>query len=162
MLLALPAFLGKLLKREKQTNFSSDAVRSLSVSRGHMDYSFCYSFYLRKGETGWLLDADFALGAGQPHIEYEARPVTETDASELLKTAREQEIASRIRRYKKPKTKVFVSDETTHYTSLGFENGETLGAAVFSGKDLESLFFRLAEKYADASSQQSRRSPDGI
>lgn len=123
-------------------------IQSVSVSCGHMDYSHSYSFYLRKTEKGWLLDADYATDTEQFRMEYEACQIAEEDAKELLKIVQEQKVIEKMQKYKKPKIRVWVSDETTYYTSIGFTDGETLGAATLINRDLETCFYRLAGKYA--------------
>lgn len=123
-------------------------IQSVSISCGHMDHSFSYAFYLRQGENGWLLDADFAADIGQPHTEYEACPIAEEDASELLDIVVEQDVAGKLRRYKKPRLTAGALDETTYYTSILFAEGEQLGAAIRANQDLEDCFYRIAAQYA--------------
>ena len=52
------------------------------------------------------------------------------------------------RRYKKPMCKVQVLDETTYYSSVLFADGAQMAAGTCVSGDLESCFYRLAEKYA--------------
>lgn len=132
----------------KAPEYTVADVRSVSVSCGHMDYSHSYAFFLRKTENGWLLDADFATGTTQPHTAYEAQPVTVDDAQTILGVIQELDGIGKLRRYKKPRMRVQVSDETVYYSMLGFADGKSLGAAVRFGDDLEAAFYRLAEKYA--------------
>lgn len=133
----------------KAPEYTVDEIKSVSVSCGHMDYSHSYSFYLRKAENGWLLDADYATDTEQSRTEYEACPVAEEDAKELLDTVREQDVIGKLRRYKKPRIKVQVADETTYYTSVLFTDGEQVAAATHISDDLVTCFYRLAEKYAN-------------
>ena len=53
----------------------------------------------------------------------------------------------KLRRYKKPMCKVQVPDETTHYSSVLFADGAQMAAGTCVSGDLESCFYRLAEKY---------------
>ena len=129
--------------------YTVDAVCSVSVTCGHMDYSHSYAFYLRRAADGWLLDADFAPDAAQPHTAYEARPVSAADAQTVLDALQKEDGIGRLQRRKKPKIKVQVMDETTYYTVLGFADGESLGAAVRIDA-LETCFYRMAEKYGAA------------
>ena len=146
--MALLSALGCLFGCSKAPTYTAEDIRSVSVSCGHMDYSHSYSFYLRKSETGWLLDADYAVDTEQLRTEYEARPVTEEDAQELLTVVQEQDVIGKLRRYRKPKIKVQVADETTYYTSILFADGEQLAAATHISDDLVTCFYRLAEKYS--------------
>ena len=135
-------------KRIREPEYPVDNIRSVSVSCGHMDFSCSYSFCLRKGENGWLLDAEFAPDTVQTRVEYEGCPVAEQDVQELLDIVREQRVTEKLRRYKKPKLKVFVLDETAYYTAILSADGARLGAAIFIGTEAEACFYRLAEKYS--------------
>lgn len=135
-------------KHIRESECPVDDIRSVSVSCGHMDFSCSYSFCLRKGESGWLLDAEFAPDTEGPRVEYEGCPVAERDAQELLDIVREQKITEKLRRYKKPKLKIFILDETTYYTAILLADGARHGAAIFIGAEAETCFYRLAEKYS--------------
>ena len=65
----------------------------------------------------------------------------------------EQDIIDGLRRWKKPRIKVQVADETSYYTSLLFADGTQLGAAVHISDDLATGFYRLAGKYATTLSE---------
>ena len=145
---ALLSVLCGLLGCGKAPNYTVEDIRSVSISCGHMDYSHSYAFSLRKAESGWLLDADYAADTEHPHTEYEACPVAEEDVRELLHIVREQEVIEKLRQYKKPMCKVQVLDETTYYSSVLFADGAQMAAGTCVSGDLESCFYRLAEKYA--------------
>lgn len=145
---ALLSALGGLFGCQKTPEYTVDDIRSVSVSCGHMDYSHSYSFYLRKSENNWLLDAEYAIDAEQPRIEYEERPVSEKDAKELLSVVQEQDVIGKLQRYKKPKLNVQVADETSYYTAVLLADGERLGAAAHVSDKLVTGFYNLAGKYA--------------
>ena len=151
--MALLAALGGLFGCGKAPEYTIEDIRSVSVSCGHMDYSHSYAFYLRKTDGDWLLDADYATDTEQPHTAFEECPVTEEDAQELLAVVQEQDVTVKLRRYKKPKIKVQVADETTYYTSVLFADGTQLGAAAHISDGLVNGFYRLAEKYAGTVSE---------
>ena len=65
----------------------------------------------------------------------------------------EQDIIDGLRRWKKPRIKVQVADETSYYTSLLFADGTQLGAAAHISDDLATGFYRLAGKYATTLSE---------
>ena len=146
--MALFSALCGLFGCSKAPEYTIEDIRSVSVSCGHMDYSHSYSFYLRKAETGWLLDADYAVDTEQPRTEYEACSVAEDDAKELLAVVQEQDVIGRLWHWKKPKIKVQVADETTYYTSVLFADGEQVAAPTHISDELVTGFYRLAEKYA--------------
>lgn len=145
MIAAILTFISGSLGCGKVPEYTADDIQSVSVSCGHMDYSFSYSFYLRKNENEWLLDAEFSKDAEQPRIKYEERQIAEEDVKELLDIAADRKVIEKIRRYKKPKINVMVSDETTYFTSILFADGERLGAAALISKEMEDCFYRLAD-----------------
>ena len=151
---ALLSILGSLAGCSK-TLVASD-IRSVSISCGHMDNSCSYAFYLRKEENGWLLDAEFAEDSELPRTEYEACPVAEEDVLALFELVQKQDVIKRLERYRKPKLKIHVLDDTTYYTSILFEDGETLGAATMIDQDIEAYFYRLAKKYAGAAPAETK------
>lgn len=129
--------------------YTAEDIKSVSVSCGHMDYSHSYSFYLRKAENGWLLDADYAADTERPHTAFEECPVAEQDANALLSVVQEQDIIEKLRRYKKPKIKIQVADDTSYCTSVLFLDGEQLSASAHISDALVTEFYRLAEKYTE-------------
>lgn len=144
--MALLTALCSLFGCKKVPQYTAEDIRSVSVSCGHMDYSHSYSFYLRETESGWLLDADFAMDTEQPHVEFEARPVAEENVKELLSVVQEQEVIAKLQRWKKPRWNVRASDETSYYTSIMFADGEMLGAATHVSDALVSCFYTIAAK----------------
>lgn len=133
--------------------YTIEDIRSVSVSCGHMDYSHSYSFYLRKTESGWLLDADYATDTVQQRTAFETCAVADEEAKELLAVVQATDVIGKLRRYKKPKLKVQAADETTYYTSILFADGEQLSAATHTGDDLMNAFIRLAGKHALAAEE---------
>lgn len=133
----------------KTPDYTLDDIQSVSVTCGHMDYSYSYSFYLRRTENDWLLDADYATDTEQPRTVFEAVSVSDEDAKALLSVLAEQDVFDKLRRYKKPKIKFQVADETTYYTSVQFADVEQLSAPIYAGDDFVTEFRRLAEKYAN-------------
>lgn len=139
--------------------YSAEDITAISITCGHMDYSYSYSFYLRSEDLltdglltdgkNWLLDADFAVDSKSPHTEYERCSVAAEDVRELLNIVREQELIEKLRRWKEPKLKLSVSDETTFYSSILFADGTQLGAPISLSNDVTEYFYRIAKKYAD-------------
>lgn len=148
--LALMSFLCGLFGCGKAPEYTADDIKSVSMSCGHMDFSHSYSFYLRKEGSAWLLDAEFASDTESLRTEYAECTVAQADAKELLDIIESQQLIEKLRRYRKPKSKIQVMDETTYYTSILFANGESLGAATLASQELEACFYRLAEKYNPA------------
>lgn len=148
------SFFHRLFGGSREQEYLTGDIRSVSISCGHMSYSHSYSFYLRKEESGWLLDADFAPDEEKPHTEFELRPVTDEDADALLDMIRDKDILSKLKRYKKPKLKAFALDETAYCTSILFKDGKRLTASAHISSELELSFYHLAAKYADTVTEE--------
>lgn len=143
----LMSFVLGLFKRKKSPDYTADDVRSASLSCGHMDYSFCYSFFLRKKDNIWLLDADYAENTEAARTEYEDRKTDDTDVEKLLCIIRDNDLIKKMQLYRKPKKRIVIQDETTYTTGLCFTDGKTLCVPTLISKDFETEFRHLAEKY---------------
>lgn len=143
------ALLSFLFGCNKTTEYSIDDIRSVSISCGHMDNSFSYSFYLREKDDKWLLDAQFCIDSQSPQIEYENHHIEKEDVDELLNIIKEQEIIEKVQKYKEKKSNIIISDETIYCTSIQFKDGEMIMAKKQISQDLTNYFYSLAEKYAE-------------
>lgn len=140
----------------KAPEHTADDIRSFSISCNHMDFSFSYFFDIKKSEDGWLFSAECFTDGKSQHTESENCPVTNEEVEELLNIIHEKDVIDSLRRYKEPKVKFHVLDETTYHSTIGFADGKSIGAAtVVSGNEIESYFYRLAEKYADTKAESS-------
>lgn len=144
----------------KAPDHTADDIASLSISCGHMNYYHTYSFTLAKSEEAWLLSAGCFTDEEHPRVEFENLPVTAEDADRLLAIVREQDLIDSLRRYKAPKLKWHLLDETTYYASIRFADGATVGGAVLISKEMESCFYRLAEKYGRTKSADKMMSAE--
>ena len=107
---AIRSAIARLPERHKQPAYTAEDIQSVSVSCGHMDYCYCYSFQLNKTEDGWLLDAECFMDAQQSRVELQDCPVTGAEAEELLRLIREEQILDKLRRYRKPVHRFHVLD----------------------------------------------------
>ncbi|MGN1457522.1 MAG: hypothetical protein ACI4XP_06165 [Acutalibacteraceae bacterium] len=140
----------------KEPEYTVGDIQSFSISCNHMDFSFAYSFYIKKSEGGWLFSTECFTDGKSQHTEFENCPVTNEEVEELLTIIREKDVIDSLRRYKEPKLKFHALDETTYYSSVSFADGKSIGAAtVVSGNEIESYFYRLAEKYADTKAESN-------
>lgn len=138
----------------KAPEHTANDIRSFSISCNHMDFSFAYFFDIKKSEDGWLFSTECFTDGKSQHTEFENCPVTNEEVENLLDIIREKDVIDSLRRYKEPKLKFHALDETTYYSSIGFADGESIGAkTIVSGDDIESYFYRLAEKYADTKAE---------
>lgn len=130
---------------KSKLKYTKEDIRSMSISSSCMDYSYSYTFYLRKTDDKWLLDADCAFDTESERVQYEERLVDETDAMDLINLLDEEDLLEKIYRYKKLKMKVTPLDDTTYYTSVQFTDGEILGAQKSFSSKVETFFFELVK-----------------
>lgn len=130
----------------EKTEYSGEIV-SVSTSCGHMDFSCSYSFYVVKKGERWLLSADCATDSESERIQLEDCPILEEDAKKLLSVLEASGEVSSLKGYREPKLKIFVSDETTYSSAVGFSNGETLFAKTKMSDEIVDYFYRLSKKY---------------
>ncbi|MDD6489508.1 MAG: hypothetical protein PUG48_06825 [Clostridia bacterium] len=134
----------------KAQKYTADDIQEFSISCNHMDFSFAYSFDIKKSEDGWLFSAECFTDGKSQHTEFENCPVTNEEVEELLAIIREKDIIDGIKNYKKPVVEFQVLDETTYYSSIRFSDGESISAGtIISGNETESYFYSLAEKYSN-------------
>lgn len=150
-ILVFTLFAGLFGCKKKPEDTVND-VTSVSISCGHMNYYHCYSFVLTKSEVGWLFSAECFTDAEQPRAELENLLVTDGEAQGLLHLIREQDVIAGLQKYKEPKRKFHVLDQTTYYTAIGLADGKRIAAATLASHDIEAYFYCLAKKYRDTQS----------
>ena len=126
-------------------------ISGVSLSQNHMNYSGCYSFFLRKEDGKVLFNADVRLEKDNSDFESIVLENCEVESKyydKLLELVNQNEIREYTESYKK-KTELFqVSDETTNTTTLYFADGSDKSAD--SGdyrEELQKFFTDLALSY---------------
>ena len=121
----------------------------LSMSSGHMDRSYSYSFTIMKEDGCWFLDAECFLQNHEVEAIVSHREVERKDMEELFEILEEHEIIAYAESYQKPlKSKFIVLDETMYSFGISFSDESTynIGSTVPGQGDLEDFFYRLAEE----------------
>lgn len=128
--------------------YDASNIQSVSISCGHMDYCHSYSFYLRKYENIWMLDADYSIDTDEERIIFENYIVLEKDAQNIITIIKKQNVIVKLQNIKKPLFNIHIADETIYYTSIAFNDGNNISATMFTNDDLVRCFYNMAEKYA--------------
>lgn len=121
-------------------------ITALSISCGHMDRRYGYSFWVHKEENAWFLYAECFTDNYETETVIENAVLMSDDVEALFKILELSESIAYVENYKKPKNPAFqIADEETYGFCLGFSDGSQYAA---SGRqaDLENFFYRLAEK----------------
>ena len=72
------------VKPEKEASHNADDIVSVSAYCSHMDFSYSYSFSVRKEESGWLFDAQCFIHDHSEQIELSDKTVSDEYIKELL------------------------------------------------------------------------------
>lgn len=134
----------------KTPKYKSGDINSISISCGHIDQYYCYSFVLSKSEGKWIFSAECYLNnevGASSGLKIQSCTVTTSDVDKLLEIIDKQNVISSMEKYKVSKVKLFVRDETVYHTAMSFANGDNLQVDTLICKDIESYFYNLADKY---------------
>lgn len=150
LVLALLSFISGLFGcKGKTPRHSAKDIRGVSVSCGHMNRSFGYSFWVRTDSKSVLFDADCFTQNKEIPTVLEAVEISESEFDELMKIIEEKQLIKYAENYKKPpKSPFMVLDDTTYAFNLTFTDGENI-LTNDRQEELENFFCALAEKYAE-------------
>lgn len=119
-----------------------------SISCGHMNRLFGYSFWVRKDGSSLLFDADCYTHEREVQTVLESVEITESEFEELLTVITDNQLIQYAENCKQPsKSPIMAMDETTYAFSLSFADGESY-LTKDRQEELENYFYTLAEKYA--------------
>lgn len=128
-------------------------IMSVSISYGNMDRSYGYSFRAHREENGWFFNAECFTHNYEVETVFEDRELDCEDAEALLEIMEQNESIAHVENYKAPKKLFFqVADEETYCFCLNFSDGSQY-VTYDRQNDLETFFYRLAEKYDEAISK---------
>lgn len=140
-------------KAPKPAKHELSEITAVSISCGHMDRSYGYSFGAHKEENGWFLNAECFTHNHEVETVLENRELNGEDAETILEILKQNESIAYVENYKKSKILPFhVVDETTYSFCLTFSDGNQY-VTCDRQDDLEDFFYRLAEKYNEAISK---------
>ena len=125
----------------------SQDVTYFSIVCAHSNYDRSYSFTLRIAENVWLFSAECCVRCAEPRVEIENVPISHEDAEKALDLILGGDVIRDTAKYRGADTELFVCDETTYRTSVGFRGGGAVEAPIGVSDDIVEFLFRLAEKY---------------
>lgn len=134
-------------KAPKPAKHTLSEITAVSISCGHMDRSYAYSFGAHKEENGWLLDAECFTHNHEAETAFKGNKLGDDDAEALLEILKQNGSIAYAENYKKPKKFRFnIADETSYGFCLTFSDGSRYSTSDRQS-DLEKFFYLLAEKY---------------
>ena len=144
-LLAIFAWLFGCNKTPKPAQHELSEISGVSLSCGHMDRSYSYSFWLHLEEDTWLFDAECFTHDFEEETVFEGREVSSEDMDALFEILERNDRIAYAENYQKPSDSIFeVMDETTYGFCLTFSDGSQY--VTYDAQDeLRQFFYRLAE-----------------
>lgn len=135
-------------RASKPARHRTAQLRAVSLACSHMDHSYGYSFWLRREEERWLLNAECFLRDFTEETALESRETGGQDLAELFAVMERTDAIARAENWKKPKAPPFqILDETVYSFGLSFSDGSRYRSGSRE-PELEQFFYRLAEKLA--------------
>ena len=125
----------------------------LSISQNHMDYTYCYSFYLREEDGKVLFDAQHRSYDEPYEIILESCEVDSSYMEKLRAIEQKYSIVKYVESYTKKKSPVLVMDETVNQTSVYYNDSDVKTADTSSEyeDELYSFFVELTKEYQSCS-----------
>lgn len=134
-------------KAPKPAKHGLSEITAVSISCGHMERSYGYSFRAHKEENGWFLDAECFTHNYEEETVFENRELVGEDVETLFEILEQSESIAYAENYRKPKKlPAQVMDETAYGFCLTFSDGNQY-VTCDRQSNLEEFFYRLAEKY---------------
>ena len=123
-------------------------LRSISMSCGHSNHCYSYSFFLRKEGETWLFDAECFTKDREEETVFSSKAVGDGELEALFDILERSGTIAYAESYKKPKKFPFtVLDAPMYGFALTFTDGSVYNtdSAGDARHDLEDFFYRLAE-----------------
>lgn len=159
LMTVLAGLLGCTAKpRDAEPVHDVSEVCAVSIGCGHMDYSFCYNFMLKRSageagqagaDSGWYFEGGCFLRDEYERTDFEPTPVSSESAAKLLDIIEANNTIAYAENYKAPKKlKVFALDETTYSFCIEFSDGQQyiISEMVPEQHELEEYFYDLGKE----------------
>lgn len=136
-----------------QHNNTDNEFVGMSLSQNHMDFTYCYSFYLRTEDDKVLFDAQVRFYEEPYEIILESCEVDSSYMEELKKIEEKYSIVEYVENYKEKKSPLQVMDETVNTTTIYFNgNADKSADSSAAYKDeLYKFFEELTLEYQELS-----------
>lgn len=136
-------------KAPKPAKHELSEISSVSISCGHMDRSYGYSFYVHRVENGWVLEAECFTNQHESETVLENCELSGEDAQALLEILEQNERIAYAENYRKPKKlSAQTADEPAYSFCLTFSDGNQY-VTCDRQDGLEEFCYRIAEKYKE-------------
>ena len=144
-------------------------VCMVSMVCGHMDYSFCYNFMLKRSaeeggqseeagqagqDSGWYFEGGCFLRDEEERTDFEPTPVSSDSAAKLLHIIEANNTIAYAENYKAPKKlEIFALDETTYSFCIEFSDGQRyiISKMVPKQHELEEYFYDVGKELKNGS-----------
>lgn len=124
----------------------------VSLSQNHMEYSRCFSFFLRQEDDKVLFDAQVHIDDEPYSIIIEGFEVDSEFFEQLYTLDKEQEITQNVMKYKSKPSLGTSADKTVVTTTVYFsDNADKSAKSSIYNEKLYQFFLNLAMKYKDKS-----------
>lgn len=135
------------------TNNIKDNFVGLSLSQNHMDFTYCYSFFLREEDGKVIFDAQVRFYEEPYEIILESCEVDSSYMKKLRQIEEKYSIVEYVENYKKEKSPFQIMDETVNKTSVYYKdtNDKTADTSSEYEEELYNFFVNLAKEYASCS-----------
>ena len=132
---------------------SEERLMGMSFNQNHMNFGYCYSFYLREEDDTVLFDAEVRFDEEPYCIILESCQVDKSELERLRSLDEEYSVTNYVTSYKKKPSLFEASDETVNKTTVYLSDGTDKSADT---KDehidvLYDFFFDLTKKYINKS-----------
>lgn len=129
---------------KEKTNFVG-----ISLSQNHMNFTDCYSFYLREEDGKAVFDAQLRSYDEPYEIVLESCEVDNSYIKELYEIEQKYSIVDYVESYKKKKLPFQVMDGTVNQTSVYYNDVDVKTADTSSEykDELYSFFVELTKEY---------------
>ena len=159
LMTVLAGLLGCTAKpRDAEPVHDISEVCMVSMGCGHMDYSCCYNFMLKRSaeeaeeaghDSGWYFEGGCFLRDEEVRTDFEPTPVSSDSVAKLLDIIEENNTIAYAENYKAPKKlEIFALDQTTYSFCIEFSDGQRyiISKMVPKQHELEEYFYDLGKE----------------
>lgn len=118
----------------------------VSAAGGRMSRTESYSFSAIRKDGVWMFSTRCYADREKFYVELEDCPMTDEEATEILRVAWEEGLLHRVKAYQKPTDGLFAHDAPEYSTFFAFTDGSSAGAPIDPRAEVQSAFYNLAEQ----------------
>lgn len=118
----------------------------VSAAGGRMSRTESYSFSAIRKDGRWMFSTRCCADREKFYVELEDCPITDEEATEILRVAWEEGLLHRVRAYQKPTDGLFAHDAPEYSTFFAFTDGSSASAPIDPRSEVRSAFYNLAEQ----------------